>query len=193
MKKKLWMLIMAGLLTLSLALVGCGNKDGEEASKQNTDGTKTSEVTEVAPEDTPVTYDNFMAIEMGSDKAEAEKLFGKGEKLEGIEGSDIYTWQGQGIGNMVLIFQDDKVVEKSQTDLAERSAEINAEQAAFVTEGMTLADAEAQLGPANLVSENLEDDGSSTKTYEWKNPNGSVLSITVQNDTIVSALAVGLE
>lgn len=192
--KNTHIIALSALLALGLVATACGNKNEaqKESSAPKAAEVKTPGNSDGSQEATLVTYDNFMLIEMGSDKASAEDLFGPGEKIEGIEGHEIYTWQGQGIGNMVLIFSDNKVVEKSQSDLADRSAEITAEQAAGIAEGMALADAEGQLGPAVLISERQDDTGVITKTYEWKNTNGSALTATVQHDVILSSIPIGL-
>lgn len=184
--------LMVGLLSIAFLGTACGAGNDQTATTESQPDEATQAV-ETTDETTPVTYENFQAIEIGTEKKAAQDIFGPGEKIEGIVGNEILTWQGQGIGNMVLVFDQNKVVEKTQTDLAERSAEITAEQASAVTPGMPLADAEAQLGPAVLVGEKAEEDGSILQTYEWKNQNGSVLTVSVQDDVIVSAMPVGLE
>lgn len=186
--------LLTGFLFLSIALVaagcgGSGNNNTAEATKGDDKKVEVEELVDV--ENNPVNYDNFKAVPLSGSLEDATNLLGDGEKLEGIEGAEVYTWRGNGLANMVITLRDGQIVEKNQADLDGMVSEVTAAQAQQITPGMTIENVNAMIGEGALVKESLNED-TTLQAYEWKHANGATLSVLAENNVVVDHTAIGL-
>ncbi|MFP5522479.1 DUF3862 domain-containing protein [Peptococcus simiae] len=151
-----------------------------------TAGSSQSESSQIKNEkDTPVTYANFEKLALGSALKEAEDLLGKAKKISDMEGGVIYAWDGNDMSSISVIVKDDQIIEKNQTDLADRKAQLTPEALGQIQDGMTLDQVKAILGDPAITREAKTDDGKAEVLYEWKQADGAAVTlVAVDGQTV---------
>lgn len=156
---------------------GASTKPGEKQEEKADDNKKNEE----KKEDTKVTYDNFLKINMGSTYDDVVAIFGEGKELSSSEISGIktvmYSWNGTGISNANVTIQNDVVTGKAQAGLGSMDAGITLEKYNQATEGMTYDEVKAILGEGQLTSQTKIMDMESIM-YTWINKDGSNANLT---------------
>lgn len=156
---------------------GASTKPGEKQEEKADDNKKNEE----KKEDTKVTYDNFLKINMGSTYDDVVAIFGEGKELSSSEISGIktvmYSWNGTGISNANVTIQNDVVTGKAQAGLESMDAGITLEKYNQATEGMTYDEVKAILGEGQLTSQTKIMDMESVM-YTWINKGGSNANFT---------------
>lgn len=193
--KIVFALLCVGAMML---FAGCGDKDAKAIDTGSKDEGKKGQDKIVVEElkndpNTPINYEAFKGIALGASLDDVEKVFGKGAKVEGLDGSEVYAWRGNGLANVMVEIRDGKVIEKSQGDLVAEAKDIKLGQVASIDKGASLADVEKKIGPGVLIREAQgENGGPNVTNYEWKNANGSAFTIEVVDGKVTSAYGVGL-
>lgn len=173
------------ILTVFLILVVLGIVVAATGGSKNKDAKPTtkSEVQKDEPkkEDSKITYDNFLKINMGQSYDEIKAILGDGKELSSSEINGIktvmYTWNGKGISNMNVSIQNNAVTTKAQVGLADNNSNITLEKYNQVKEGMTYDEVKAILGEGQITSQtkiaNIE-----SIMYSYINKGGSNANFT---------------
>lgn len=187
--KKIISILAVGLMVV--ALVGCGSNNTTE----NTTSEKETVKAEVK-EDTKITYDNFLNVQMGQSYTDVVKLLGEGteqtsSEVAGIK-SVIYTWIGSGISNMSVTVQNDVVTGKAQVALKSMDADITLEKYNQITNGMTYDQVKEILGEGQILSQykimNVE-----AILYSYSNKGGSNANFTFSGGSLQAKAQFGLK
>lgn len=185
--KKWW--FWAIIVVIIVAAIGGGAK-GDKSNNENS--TKPAEKQEEKAnkekkEDTKVTYDNFLKVNMGAKYDEVVAILGEGKEVSSSEISGIknviYTWNGSGISNVTITIQNDEVSAKAQAGLGNKDAGITLDKYNQVTEGMTYDEVKAILGEGQLTSQVKIMDIESL-IYSWINKDGSNANFTFSGDKL---------
>jgi len=185
--KKWW--FWAIIVVIIVAAIGGGAK-GDKSNNENS--TKPVEKQEEKSnkekkEDTKVTYDNFLKVNMGAKYDEVVAILGEGKELSSSEiggiKNVIYTWNGSGISNVTITIQNDEITAKAQAGLGNKDAGITLDKYNQVTEGMTYDEVKAILGEGQLTSQVKIMDTESI-IYSWINKDGSNANFTFSGDKL---------
>ena len=185
--KKWW--FWAIIVVIIVAAIGGGAKDDKS---NNENSTKTVEKQEEKSnkekkEDTKVTYDNLLKVNMGAKYDEVVAILGEGKELSSSEiggiKNVIYTWNGSGISNVTITIQNDEVTAKAQAGLGNKDAGITLDKYNQVTEGMTYDEVKAILGEGQLTSQ-IKIMDTESLIYSWINKDGSNANFTFSSNKL---------
>ncbi|WP_346916610.1 DUF3862 domain-containing protein [Clostridium sp.] len=185
--KKWW--FWAIIVVIIVAAIGGGAKDDKSNNENSTKPVEKQEEksNKEKKEDTKVTYDNFLKVNMGAKYDEVVAILGEGKELSSSEiggiKNVIYTWNGSGISNVTITIQNDEVTAKAQAGLGNKDAGITLDKYNQVTEGMTYDEVKAILGEGQLTSKIKIMDTESI-IYSWINKDGSNANFTFSGDKL---------
>lgn len=194
--KKWWFWLIIVVVIAAGAYGGKGNEQAKsegstkpgETQEQKTDDKKDSAVKkETAKEDTKVTYENFLKVNMDSKYEDVFAILGEGKELTSSEvggvKSVIYTWNGTGISNVTITIQNDVVSGKAQAGLGSKDAGITLEKYNQVTDGMSYDEVKEILGEGQITSQTKIMDVECLM-YTWMNKDGSNANLTFSSDKL---------
>lgn len=185
--KKWW--FWAIIVVIIVAAISGGAKDDKSNNENSTKPVEKQEEksNKEKKEDTKVTYDNFLKVNMGAKYDEVVAILGEGKELSSSEiggiKNVIYTWNGSGISNVTITIQNDEVTAKAQAGLGNKDAGITLDKYNQVTEGMTYDEVKAILGEGQLTSQTKIMDIESI-IYSWINKDGSNANFTFSGDKL---------
>jgi len=185
--KKWW--FWAIIVVIIVAAIGGGAKGDKSNNENSTKPVEKQEekANKEKKEDTKVTYDNFLKVNMGAKYDEIVAILGEGKELSSSEiggvKNVIYTWNGSGISNVTITIQNDEVTAKAQAGLGNKDAGITLDKYNQVTEGMTYDEVKAILGEGQLTSQIKIMDTESI-IYSWINKDGSNANFTFSSDKL---------
>ena len=185
--KKWW--FWAIIVVIIVAAIGGGAKGDKSNNENSTKPVEKQEekANKEKKEDTKVTYDNFLKVNMGAKYDEVVAILGEGKELSSSEiggvKNVIYTWNGSGISNVTITIQNDEVTAKAQAGLGNKDAGITLDKYNQVTEGMTYDEVKAILGEGQLTSQIKIMDTESI-IYSWINKDGSNANFTFSSDKL---------
>lgn len=185
--KKWW--FWAIIVVIIAAAISGGAKDDKSNNESSTKPVEKQEEksNKEKKEDTKVTYDNFLKVNMGAKYDEIVAILGEGKELSSSEiggiKNIIYTWNGSGISNVTITIQNDEVTAKAQAGLGNKDAGITLDKYNQVTEGMTYDEVKAILGEGQLTSQIKIMDTESI-IYSWINKDGSNANFTFSGDKL---------
>ena len=172
--------IMIGAL-----LSGCSDDKQSDSTKEtantssassDTTATQDTKKDDTKKEDTKITYENFMNIKMGQSYDEVKAILGEGKESSSSDDGGIktimYEWQGSGMGNINVTFQDGVVTIKAQAFFKDNDAQITMEKYNQIQNGMTYEQVKGILGDGELSSETKIMD-SDAKLYSYINKDSS--------------------
>lgn len=191
--KKWWVWLIVIIILIGAA--GSGTNT-EKATSDKTAETVSSSKTETKKNDTKITYDNFLNIQMGQSYEDVVSLLGEGTEgsssdVAGIK-TALYEWKGSGMGNMNVTIQSGAVTAKAQAFLEKSNANITMDLYNKIQNGMTYEEVKGVLGEGQLSSETKIMD-STSKIYSYINKNGSNANFTFTNDSMDSKAQFNLE
>jgi len=185
--KKWW--FWAIIVVIIVAAIGGGAKGDKSNNENSTKPVEKQEekANKEKKEDTKVTYDNFLKVNMGAKYDEVVAILGEGKELSSSEiggiKNVIYTWNGSGISNVTITIQNDEVSAKAQAGLGNKDAGITLDKYNQVTEGMTYDEVKAILGEGQLTSQIKIMDTESIIS-SWINKDGSNANFTFSSDKL---------
>lgn len=202
-KMKGCLIFIVIIVAALIALGSCSNDDSEKDSGNSTTSNNTQQNSKDENKDkkeektdNKVNYENFLKIEMGSSYQDVVTLIGEGKEQTSSETNGmktiIYTWNGDGISNMNVTIQQDKVVAKAQAGLESMDAGITLEKYDTIKEGMTYSEIKEILGEGQLVSVTKILDIKS-EMYSYVNKDGSNANFTFSSDSLSVKAQFGLE
>ena len=185
--KKWW--FWAIIVVIIVAAIGGGAKGDKSNNENSTKPVEKQEekANKEKKEDTKVTYDNFLKVNMGAKYDEIVAILGEGKELSSSEiggvKNVIYTWNGSGISNVTITIQNDEVTAKAQAGLGNNDAGITLDKYNQVTEGMTYDEVKAILGEGQLTSQ-IKIMDTESLIYSWINKDGSNANFTFSGDKL---------
>ncbi|MBS5886193.1 DUF3862 domain-containing protein [Clostridium sp.] len=178
------------------AATGGKNETSDDESSTATNSSQENEKKPDKKEDSKVTYENFLSINMGMTYEEVIGLFGEGKEVSSSSIGDIkstvYTWNGKGISNVTLTIQNDIVTSKGQVGLYDKNADMTMEKYDAIIEGMTYEEAKEILGEGEITSQTKILDIESV-TYSYVNKNGSNANFTFNGNKLALKAQFGLK
>ncbi len=188
---------------------GAGTESSADSeSKANAaGGTDAESKTEAAAgsskqDETPtaeITKKEFKKIKTGMSYKEVLKIIGKKGKLISTSETNgaktnTYQWRSGSSGTVVIIFQDNKVMSKTQVGVESSKVTVTSVQYDKVKKAMTYKQVAKLLGGDGVVSSTAEVAGQKATVYSWNGKSsGSTCMITFLNDKVYSKSQVGLE
>lgn len=130
-------------------------------------------------------YEDVVAL-LGEDGAEQSS-----SDVAGIK-TQIYSWSGDGISNMNVTLQKNKLILKTQMRLDENFQYITLEQYNQLQEGMSYDQVKEIIGEGQILSQS-EMMGIDTVMYTWINESGANANLTFQGDTLQMKAQFNLE
>ena len=182
-KKILGISMLAVMLVFSL--VGCGHHNSTTPTAE-TDNTQKSETNTVSD---ARLYDKFLSIKLGSSYEEINTILGQ-TGIEDDSSSDhtAYEWT---FGNDSIYIEfdkkDQKAYSKSQL-IFSKTAEVKdltLEKYKKIETGMSYEDVKKLIGKDGMLTceNNIQN---LTKIYSWTNKNDAILTVTFEDDAVVS-------
>lgn len=140
-----------------------------------------SDNTESENSNSRITYDNFTKLKMGSSYEDIEDILGKGREVYSNEISKvkttIYEYEGEGVSDITLTLQNNKLTSKTQMGLKTMNAGITLDKYDIILDGMSYDEVSLLLGDGQLTTEsNIS--GNSTYVYSYINEDGSSANFT---------------
>ncbi|MFT8347649.1 beta-lactamase-inhibitor protein BLIP [Clostridium saccharoperbutylacetonicum] len=183
----IWFITIIVLTMMSMALLsGCSDDKKSDNSKETANTSSESADTnakqddkkeEPKKEDTKITYENFTNIKIGQSYDEVKALLGDGKESSSSDDGGIktimYEWQGSGIGNISITFQNGAATIKAQAFLKDYDAKITMDKYNQIQNGMTYEQVKGILGDGELSTETKIMD-SDAKLYSYINKDGSI-------------------
>ncbi|AQR93734.1 DUF3862 domain-containing protein [Clostridium saccharoperbutylacetonicum] len=193
----IWFITIIVLTMMSMALLsGCSDDKKSDNSKETANTSSESADTnakqddkkeEPKKEDTKITYENFMNIKMGQSYDEVKALLGDGKESSSSDDGGIktimYQWQGSGIGNISITFQNGAATIKAQAFLKDYDAKITMDKYNQIQNGMTYEQVKGILGDGELSTETKIMD-SDAKLYSYINKDGSIATFNFSDDKL---------
>ncbi|AGF54812.1 beta-lactamase-inhibitor protein BLIP [Clostridium phage HM T] len=198
----IWFITIIVLTMMSMALLsGCSDDKKSDNSKETANTSSESADTnvkqddkkeepkkeETKKEDTKITYENFMNIKMGQSYDEVKALLGDGKESSSSDDGGIrtimYQWQGSGIGNISITFQNGAATIKAQAFLKDYDAKITMDKYNQIQNGMTYEQVKGILGDGELSTETKIMD-SDAKLYSYINKDGSIATFNFSDDKL---------
>ena len=185
--KKWW--FWAIIVVIIVAAISGGGKDDKSNNENSTKSVEKQKEksNKEKKEDTKVTYDNLLKVNMGAKYDEVVAILGEGKELSSSEiggiKNVIYTWNGSGISNVTITIQNDEVTAKAQAGLGNKDAGITLDKYNQVTEGMTYDEVKAILGEGQLTSQ-IKIMDTESLIYSWINKDGSNANFTFSGDKL---------
>ncbi len=169
-----------------IVLIGAAGSGANSNNNSSTEAASSNKV-ETKKEDTKITYENFLNIQMGQSYEEVVALLGEGKEsssneLAGIK-TTLYEWKGSGMGNMNVTIQNGAVTAKAQAFLQKPNANITMDLYNQIQNGMTYDQVKGILGEGELTSETKIMD-STAKLYSYISKDGSNANFTFTNDSM---------
>lgn len=146
-----------------------------------------------------ITGKNFKKIKTGMSYKEVLKIIGKKGKLISTSETNgtktnAYQWRTGSSGTVVIIFQNNKVMSKTQVGVESSKAKVTSAQYDKVKEGMSYKKTAEILGGDGVVSSTAEVAGQKATVYSWNGTAaGSTCMITFLNGKVYSKSQVGLK
>jgi hypothetical protein len=189
----IWFITIIVLTMMSMALLsGCSDDKKLDNSKETANTSSESADTnakqeEPKKEETKITYENFMNIKMGQSYDEVKALLGDGKESSSSDDGGIktimYQWQGSGIGNISITFQNGAATIKAQAFLKDYDAKITMDKYNQIQNGMTYEQVKGILGDGELSTETKIMD-SDAKLYSYINKDGSIATFNFSDDKL---------
>ena len=161
--------------------------------------TSTAESSTSAGSSTGITAEEFNAIEIGMSYEQVKEIIGEdGTESNSSQVGDvtavIYTWSSDESGTADVMFQNDKVINKSQTGIATSSVTVTMDQYNQVQTGMTYDQVKEIMGGDGAVASESTIANNHSVGYTWSGSSTvSRCTITFTNDAVSSKNQYGLE
>ncbi|MGI5932565.1 MAG: DUF3862 domain-containing protein [Eubacterium sp.] len=181
--------------TESKSASGAKTSTGTESQTKPAAGSSKQDKTPTAE----ITGKNFKKIKTGMSYKEVLKIIGKKGKLISTSETNgtktnAYQWRTGSSGTVVIIFQNNKVMSKTQVGVESSKAKVTPAQYNKVKEGMSYKKTAEILGGEGVVSSTAEVAGQKATVYSWNGTAaGSTCMITFLNGKVYSKSQVGLK
>lgn len=189
--KKLWLIaaIITAVFICSITFISEANKksylsflSGHSKNNKNND-TSVKRVTK------KYNLNNFNKVSMGMTYNDVVKILGNytsKTSSNGENSSDVnYTWQNVDSSNISVMFENGKVINKSQASLESMNANVTIDKYNKISKRMTYENVRKILGEGQLTSEGKIFNINS-KLYQWINADGSNLNILFENGKVLN-------
>lgn len=210
MKKKLIITLIA--CSLAFSMTACSAPDeasqtkapSQSAESSSDESKEESQQDTTAPESenaSGINEEKFNQIKNGMTYDEVKEIIGvdgtniSESELGGIK-TVMYQWTVEnGIGNVTITFQDDKVINKTQIGVSEGSdVTVTAEMYEKISTGMTYDEVKEIFGGDGALISDSEIAGSSSQMYQWDGSSlGANCTISFSDGKVTAKSQIGLE
>lgn len=172
-KSVLSKLILPILMILLLSIVGCGSKPSQDDKP----------LSSVVTKEGVVTYENYLKIKLDATYDDVKGILGEGKKREGKVDVVSYKWEDQD-KTIEVQTNKGKIESKSQTKLEKTTAKLTEAQFNKITEGMTIEQVAAILGPDYGEVSSKKSDASTVTMVVWRLSDAKNVKVKLQDGKV---------
>lgn len=197
-------LLVVAFVAAAIAIggvAGCGGSSdaggtASSASSKSSDSKKSSS----SADSTKIDADKFKQIQNGMTYDQVKQIIGSDgteqstTEVSGIT-TKIYEWEADGFGAATVTFEDDKVVNKAQFGVGDKSSvQVTMDQYNQVQTGMTYDQVKQIMGGDGELTSDTKVAGHTAQLYTWYGKSaGSNATITFTDGAVDAKAQVGLD